>query len=878
MKIIEKTKAQIKSIKSKIEIIDELRALIPPLDPVEFSMLEKSILEIGVKDKLTIWEKGDKYYLVDGHHRHQIASRHDKDFDIQVLHFDSQKDVQAWMIEHQLSRRNIKPWQQAYLTGTHRRQMKNSRGGDQKSKGENRPLNVTKHLSGITGISETVIKDNEKFALGIDKLCGTDKQLKWLILNRSKKHLPALEQLTKSNIIQVGQLPESAGNFLRRKILAEDKYFTNHLEMCQTIFEGLVEAGGDFKDKFKKDLLSGPYSLPEDAFQKIVKIGWENDPNALKAIGKELDRGINWNLAIKKVKSQIKEEEEIVVAEKTKEEKIREENRQRAHRIQKETQLKDAPSHKEVAQALLEKKKKAEVDLVAPKPKPTKEEARLEEIKATLAEKIKADPGHNYVCEVGEGTKYYPIAKLKEQEKAKGFMIGKDIIAAYHRIAGIKEDGEPLPKRGEDVKHVLINLAINKGTMLATSKLSDSIIEICRKIFYGWFIEKNQVVLKWVKDQDFARNSDGIANWDIFFSVVKYGKYGKKMNEYLGLVEASAEVEIGGNIEIDLPKVSEEQRKLDSIKKQLSENVKANTAYNHLCVIEKNGSHSFQRIEKRTVKPTYFIISDEMMDAHQQLAGNNDELRDATINLAPNQHTILSVAKLPELKIVELRKILVGLLFEKNLNVLKWLEDQQVIDKYHKLTNAAWDILLDVVKGGRYNEEIKEYLGLITVEDWVAEDTPKQIRLLWEAKKSYYQNMFGIDIFNKLEKMLEDDQDGKIIKQVLDITYEQGAEELTNRFMYYFEKEVLNISDIPKAVAKAFADRNNIESILEEMQKVYKSMEDFVYADLYFQKYFLADEDQNQNQLKAQFKEKMLSFAEKLGIDFSQQTKKELLV
>lgn len=543
MKIIEKTKKEIEAIKPKIERLGKFENLIRPLSTLEFSTLENSIKEHGVLDKLTVWETKKNYYLIDGHHRHMIASRHNKTFDIRLVHFDTEQEVYDWMYNNQLSRRNSTKWEMDYFNGGQYELEKTPVGGDQ-SNGKNYRLNLAAHMARERGITEKTIRLNGKFYIGVNKICGEDSQLRWKILTRQ------LKKLNKEHLINTAELPECIGQFLNRYLVSFGvDFFLVHLDQSTRIFKTIIGGAGEKGSEFKAKLLEGKIPLPNNAFQLIhnvwVQDAWY-DEDALSALGKFMHSGLTFEQAFKKVKNQKNEKAEKIKKEQAEIEKIREENRQRAHRIQNETKNKHEPSHKEVAQALLEKK--AAVNLVAPKPKPTKEEARLEEIKATLAEKIKADPKHNYVCEmIGKSTRYYPVTKLHEQEKPRGFVIGESIVQAYHRIAGIKE-GEPTQKMNEDVKHVLINLAINKGTMLATSKLSDSIIEICRKIFYGWFIEKSPVVLKWVKDQDFARNSSNeIAQWDIFFSVVKYGNYGKKMNEYLGLVgikkgETSSEV------------------------------------------------------------------------------------------------------------------------------------------------------------------------------------------------------------------------------------------------------------------------------------------------------------------------------------------------
>jgi transcriptional regulator with XRE-family HTH domain len=59
-----------------IEIDPEFKTLIPRLDADEFDRLEESILKEGCRDPLIVWQTT----LLDGHHRHEICTKHGLDF------------------------------------------------------------------------------------------------------------------------------------------------------------------------------------------------------------------------------------------------------------------------------------------------------------------------------------------------------------------------------------------------------------------------------------------------------------------------------------------------------------------------------------------------------------------------------------------------------------------------------------------------------------------------------------------------------------------------------------------------------------------------------------------------------------------------------
>jgi hypothetical protein len=117
------------NIKKNIIILDELKDLIPPLLESEFLSLKDNLQKHGCKDPLKIWQttnpvinrEGDSdqaiYVLIDGHNRFQLCNELQIPFNIQIDNFESLKEVRDFMIDFQLSRRNITPQQASYLRG-----------------------------------------------------------------------------------------------------------------------------------------------------------------------------------------------------------------------------------------------------------------------------------------------------------------------------------------------------------------------------------------------------------------------------------------------------------------------------------------------------------------------------------------------------------------------------------------------------------------------------------------------------------------------------------------------------------------------------------------------------------------------------------------
>ena len=102
-------------MKNTIRIDQEFKDLIPPLTQEEFDGLEQNILQHGCLDALKVWR--EESILIDGHNRHAICQKHGLPFDITELSFSSRHDAYNWIIDNQLSRRNITPEQASYLRG-----------------------------------------------------------------------------------------------------------------------------------------------------------------------------------------------------------------------------------------------------------------------------------------------------------------------------------------------------------------------------------------------------------------------------------------------------------------------------------------------------------------------------------------------------------------------------------------------------------------------------------------------------------------------------------------------------------------------------------------------------------------------------------------
>lgn len=176
------------NVKKNIKIEPELQSLIPPLSEDELISLEESIIKEGCRDPLVVWENGDSFILVDGHNRFGICKRLDIDFKTKTLQFTDMLAAKNWMLANQMSRRNLSPLQMSYLRGLRYETEKLSVGRqkeDDSQMGQNVPFNerTSEKLSLEYNVNEKTIRRDARFTNGLNRLTGSNQQLRWKILN-----------------------------------------------------------------------------------------------------------------------------------------------------------------------------------------------------------------------------------------------------------------------------------------------------------------------------------------------------------------------------------------------------------------------------------------------------------------------------------------------------------------------------------------------------------------------------------------------------------------------------------------------------------------------------------------------------------------------
>lgn len=97
-----------------MQIKDEFKKLIPALSVEEFKQLEQNCLAEGIREKIITWNG----FIIDGHNRYEIATKHKLKFEIESKEFESENDVKIWMVNNQLGRRNLQDFVKGELMQT----------------------------------------------------------------------------------------------------------------------------------------------------------------------------------------------------------------------------------------------------------------------------------------------------------------------------------------------------------------------------------------------------------------------------------------------------------------------------------------------------------------------------------------------------------------------------------------------------------------------------------------------------------------------------------------------------------------------------------------------------------------------------------------
>jgi len=147
----------------QLRVDRELKALLPPLPEEELGVLTESLRKDGCINPILVWK--EKGTIIDGMNRYRICSKHGIPFKIKYLRFSSKEEVKAWIVEHQLGRRNISTYQKCvlalqfkdYYTQRAKQNLGRPSQGSPRRKKDFTPINTLAHLATMACASRSVV-------------------------------------------------------------------------------------------------------------------------------------------------------------------------------------------------------------------------------------------------------------------------------------------------------------------------------------------------------------------------------------------------------------------------------------------------------------------------------------------------------------------------------------------------------------------------------------------------------------------------------------------------------------------------------------------------------------------------------------------------
>ncbi len=165
---------------SDVKIKDGFKDLIPALSDEEFKQLENNIITDGCRDPLVVWRNGSDW-LIDGHNRLEICTKHNIPFNTTIKEFPSEANVKEWIILNQFGRRNLSAYNKSILALKLKDMIASRAKENQVEAGKNKlpqksvkAVDTQKELAKIAGVSHDTIAKVEK----IEKIASDEQKKK----------------------------------------------------------------------------------------------------------------------------------------------------------------------------------------------------------------------------------------------------------------------------------------------------------------------------------------------------------------------------------------------------------------------------------------------------------------------------------------------------------------------------------------------------------------------------------------------------------------------------------------------------------------------------------------------------------------------------
>lgn len=203
---------------TELSTTKQFEYLLPKLTNDERKALEESLRKEGCRDPIVTWHGT----IIDGHNRYSICKKHDIPFKVQEMdEFADEDAVKMWMINNQLSRRNLTDEQRERFIGILFNTGKKERGGardnsGRKSKVQTEPLkkpgkeegddtaDMADMIAKQHGVSRSTAKRAGKYALAVDRISKVSPAAEAKIMSGEARSI-----INRSDIRDLAEAPEA---------------------------------------------------------------------------------------------------------------------------------------------------------------------------------------------------------------------------------------------------------------------------------------------------------------------------------------------------------------------------------------------------------------------------------------------------------------------------------------------------------------------------------------------------------------------------------------------------------------------------------------------------------------------------------------------
>lgn len=174
-----------------LKIDQEFKELIPAQQEEEHKSLDESIRKNGFDPAypLIVWDG----ILIDGHNRYELCLKNGVEFNTIEKTFSNREEAYNWIIENQLSRRNITKEQKLFLIGKRYTNEKKTEGapiGNSNQLGKNYPVvekRTSEKIAEQNKVSEKTVRNAANFSKAVEEVSKNSGVASQEILSRTIK-------------------------------------------------------------------------------------------------------------------------------------------------------------------------------------------------------------------------------------------------------------------------------------------------------------------------------------------------------------------------------------------------------------------------------------------------------------------------------------------------------------------------------------------------------------------------------------------------------------------------------------------------------------------------------------------------------------------